>query len=85
MIGLARTGRPAGGPPGAGVSGSLPGLTFYADGGETRVLLAADFPAHGTGVAGAARLTPQWFDFAELLPYAQPWPPAGPQPSRPTA
>jgi hypothetical protein len=71
--------------PAAGASGPVPGLTFYADDGETRVLAAADFPTHATGVAGPARLTPRWLDFAGLLSYAHPWPPPGPPPSQPAA
>ena len=71
--------------PAAGAGGPLRGLTFYADGGETRVLPAADLLTHGTGVSGAARFAPRWLDFAGLLPYAHPWPPSGPPPSRPAA
>lgn len=61
--------------PAAKSGSSLPGLTFCADDGETRVLPGADFPPH-RGVAGrGAGSTARRLEFAALLPYARPWPP----------
>ena len=75
---LALVGLPAG-HPAEGAGGPGPGLTFFADGGETRVLPAADFPPHDMVVAGPERHTPHSLDFAALLRYAHSWPPPGPQ------
>lgn len=75
---LAIPGLPANHPAAAALA-PLSGITFYGDGGEVRVLPAAEFPRRVASSVTALEFErprrPRWLDFAGLLPYAHPWPP----------
>jgi len=66
--------------PAAGAPAPFSGITFYGDGGDVRVLPAAEFPRRTAPPNAALEVErahpPRWLDFARLLQYSHSWPPA---------